>query len=486
MKQSSDQQGAGQPQNGFLTESENLSSFFLSSIKEVHDRAEGLARHREFVGKDTQKPFFMRSIMDPQSGIEIDRNCPLERVVVSLLDCNCVQRLNDIFQIGGGRRVYPDAIHSRFGHSIGVGVLTAKVLSSMQARSRDPHVKKQIEEWGPVVVAFGVLHDLGHVAPGSHIAQKVWFPKQKDAHEEISRRIVEQDAGLREVLNSVIGEGAAEKLDSIMSECPSVPRWTWQLVTAGGWNVDRGDWVGRDSLMCGVNYGSNDRVIIAKGLAIRPTPDGVGGDLVILESGVGALEPFFSGRTALYKNVYGHPVARIFEALYVLVGERARALYRAGDIIFADESMQAVLAADSSVEVPLEHIMNMDESTFRYHLKKWAVGEDLALRELSHQILNRRKFMWMSPSDENRAIVRKLVQESGRDENYAMLELPEQTINFEKDLKKAPLVMRADGSLLPLIEVSGPLGKLSELNHITLKPLLAVSLEVCKDLPKIQ
>ena len=486
MKQSSDQQGAGQPQNGFLTESENLSSFFLSSIKEVHDRAEGLARHREFVGKDTQKPFFMRSIMDPQSGIEIDRNCPLERVVVSLLDCNCVQRLNDIFQIGGGRRVYPDAIHSRFGHSIGVGVLTAKVLSSMQARSRDPHVKKQIEEWGPVVVAFGVLHDLGHVAPGSHIAQKVWFPKQKDAHEEISRRIVEQDAGLREVLNSVIGEGAAEKLDSIMSECPSVPRWTWQLVTAGGWNVDRGDWVGRDSLMCGVNYGSNDRVIIAKGLAIRPTPDGVGGDLVILESGVGALEPFFSGRTALYKNVYGHPVARIFEALYVLVGERARALYRAGNIIFADESMQAVLAADSSVEVPLEHIMNMDESTFRYHLKKWAVGEDLALRELSHQILNRRKFMWMSPSDENRAIVRKLVQESGRDENYAMLELPEQTINFEKDLKKAPLVMRADGSLLPLIEVSGPLGKLSELNHIKLKPLLAVSLAVCKDLPKIQ
>ena len=483
MKQSSDQQGAGQPQNGFLTESENLSSFFLSSIKEVHDRAEGLARHREFVGKDTQKPFFMRSIMDPQSGIEIDRNCPLERVVVSLLDCNCVQRLNDIFQIGGGRRVYPDAIHSRFGHSIGVGVLTAKVLSSMQARSRDPHVKKQIEEWGPVVVAFGVLHDLGHVAPGSHIAQKVWFPKQKDAHEEISRRIVEQDAGLREVLNSVIGEGAAEKLDSIMSECPSVPRWTWQLVTAGGWNVDRGDWVGRDSLMCGVNYGSNDRVIIAKGLAIRPTPDGVGGDLVILESGVGALEPFFSGRTALYKNVYGHPVARIFEALYVLVGERARALYRAGDIIFADESMQAVLAADSSVEVPLEHIMNMDESTFRYHLKKWAVGEDLALRELSHQILNRRKFMWMSPSDENRAIVRKLVQESGRDENYAMLELPEQTINFEKDLKKAPLVMRADGSLLPLIEVSGPLGKLSELNHIKLKPLLAVSLSICKNLP---
>ena len=486
MNQSSDQQGAGQPQNGFLTESENLSSFFLSSIKEVHDRAEGLARHREFVGKDTQKPFFMRSIMDPQSGIEIDRNCPLERVVVSLLDCNCVQRLNDISQIGGARRVYPDAIHSRFGHSIGVGVLTAKVLSSMQARSRDPHVKKQIEEWGPVAVAFGVLHDLGHVAPGSHIAQKVWFPKQKDAHEEISRRIVEQDAGLREVLNSVIGEGAAEKLDSIMSECPSVPRWTWQLVTAGGWNVDRGDWVGRDSLMCGVNYGSNDRVIIANGLAIRPTPDGVGGDLVILESGVGALEPFFSGRTALYKNVYGHPVARIFEALYVLVGERARALYRAGDIIFADESMQAVLAADSSVEVPLEHIMNMDESTFRYHLKKWAVGEDLALRELSHQILNRRKFMWMSPSDENRAIVRKLVQESGRDENYAMLELPEQTINFEKDLKKAPLVMRADGSLLPLIEVSGPLGKLSELNHIKLKPLLAVSLAVCKDLPKIQ
>lgn len=483
MNQSSDQHSAGQPQNGFLTNSENLSSFFLSSIKEVHDRAEGLARHREFVGKDTQKPFFMRSIMDPQSGIEIDRNCPLERVVVSLLDCNCVQRLNDIFQIGGARRVYPDAIHSRFGHSIGVGVLTAEVLSSMQARSRDPQVKKQIEEWGPVVVAFGVLHDLGHVAPGSHIAQKVWFPKEKDAHEAISRRIVKHDAGLREVLNSVIGEGAAEKLDSIMSECLSVPRWTWQLVTAGGWNVDRGDWVGRDSLMCGVNYGSNDRVIIAKGLAIRPTPDGVGGDLVILESGVGALEPFFSGRTALYKNVYGHPVARIFEAMYVLVGERARALYRAGDLIFADESMQAVLAADSSVDVPLKHIMNMNESWVSYHLAKWADGEDLPLRELSHEILNRRPFRRVEPTDENRAMVRKLVQDSGRDENYAMLELPEQTINFEKDLKKAPLVMRADGSLLPLIEVSTPLGKLSELNHIKLKPLLAVSLSICKNLP---
>lgn len=483
MNQSSEQHSAGQPQNGFLTNSENLSSFFLSSIKEVHDRAEGLARHREFVGKDTQKPFFMRSIMDPQSGIEIDRNCPLKRVVVSLLDCNCVQRLNDIFQIGGGRRVYPDAIHSRFGHSIGVGVLTAKVLSSMQARSRDPHVKKQIEEWGPVVVAFGVLHDLGHVAPGSHIAQKVWFPKQKDAHEEISRRIVEQDAGLREVLNSVIGEGAAEKLDSIMSECPSVPRWTWQLVTAGGWNVDRGDWVGRDSLMCAVQYGSNDRVIIANGLAIRPTPDGVGGDLVVLESGVTALKSFFNGRADLYEIVYGHPVARIFDAMYVLVGERARALYRAGDLLFADESMQAVLAADSSVDVPLKHIMNMNEFWVSYHLANWAGGKDLALRELSCEILNRRSFKQVPLTDENRELLRKLVQDSGRDENYAMLELPEQMINFEKDLKKAPLVMRADGSLLPLIEVSGPLGKLSELNHIKLKPLLAVSLSICKNLP---
>ncbi|MEI6517242.1 MAG: hypothetical protein WCN89_00980, partial [bacterium] len=83
MNQSSDQHSAGQPPEGSQTDSENLSSFFLSSIKEVHDRAEGLARHREFVGKDTQKLFFMRSIMDPQSGIEIDRNCPLKRVVVS-------------------------------------------------------------------------------------------------------------------------------------------------------------------------------------------------------------------------------------------------------------------------------------------------------------------------------------------------------------------------------------------------------------------
>ncbi|MCX6115590.1 MAG: HD domain-containing protein [Proteobacteria bacterium] len=485
MNQSSDQHSAGQPPEGSQTDSKSnpLQSCFLSTTDQVREQRQGSDRHREFTGKEVQKPFFMRSVMDPNHGIDIDRTCPLERVVLSLLDCNCVQRLNDIKQIGGAVRVFPDATHYRFGHSIGVGMLTARVLNSIRMHSTDPHVLKQIEEWGPVVVAFGVLHDIGHVAPGSHIAQKVWFPKEKDAHEEISRRIVKHDGGLREVLNSVIGEGAAEKLDSIMSECPSVPRWTWQLITAGGWNVDRGDWVGRDSLMCGVNYGTNDQVIIIKGLRIHPTPDGAAGELVMLERCVGALKPFFSGRTALYENVYGHPVARIYEMMCVQVGERARSLYRAGNLSFADDGMQAVLAADASVQVPLEHLMNMDESWFRNHLKSWAKEEDVALRELSCEILNRRSFKQVPLTDENRELLRKLVRESGREEAFAMMELSEHTINFERDLNKAPSVMCANGSLVPLIEYSDTMRKLAELKQIKLEGILAVSLSICKNLP---
>jgi HD superfamily phosphohydrolase len=116
-----------------------------------------------------------------------------------------------------------------------------------------------------------------------------------------------------------ISPEGARKLDLIVAESREVPKWTWQLITSGGWNTDQGDWVSRDGHYCGANYGNHGLPIIKKTLTISNA-----GELGKKEAGVTALESFFTARAYMYQNVCGHQISKIGEMMHVSLGKRTR------------------------------------------------------------------------------------------------------------------------------------------------------------------
>ena len=94
--------------------------------------------------------------------ITFSRADAAEGLVIKLIDTPWVQRLRDISQTANTRLVYMFSEHSRFGHCLGVSYLALTLL-----RRLEQHHGEQIRPYRSAVAAAALLHDIGHIAPGS-------------------------------------------------------------------------------------------------------------------------------------------------------------------------------------------------------------------------------------------------------------------------------------------------------------------------------
>ena len=459
--------------SGSQNSPKSASAVFGISAELEQEQFQARQHYLEFAGKHDQVRL-IRSATDPLHGIDLNRANPLHRPIMDLMDTPAIQRMKKIGQLSTAYWVDPDAVQSRFGHVVGSACLTADILENI-TYNVNPKLRAEIAEWGPAVVAFALSHDIGHIAPGSHVAYRVWFPTESDAHEDISHRIINSDPGFRSTLERCLGVDGAKKLDKIIAEDPSVPKWTWQIITAGGWNTDRGDWVRRDGLFTGVQYGHYDLAIIRKNLTISND-----GEFVIRENGVAALEPFFTSRANLYRNVYRHPTCRIGELMQEKIGQRVRELHGVGQLEFADDVMNDVLTAKSVLALSPETILDMIEPWWEYHLLQWSRSEDTTLRELSQRVLRRQPFRHFKPADETRDVLKKMVESSTLDPNYFYLEAQPAPVNLKKDLTKAINVLQRNGSVVPLEQYSSFMGALAKLEELPAEGFIALPQDIFK------
>jgi HD superfamily phosphohydrolase len=261
--------------------------------------------------------------------------------------------------------------HSRFGHSIGVAYLAIQLMKSLKEKFN------QVNEYQDAVAVAAILHDIGHLAPGSHSAFKTWFPEQEDIHEEISSKIIESD------LSSIIGDLTPVVL-KILNEDPSLPPWTWQIVSGGGWNVDRGNWCMVDSILAGVRYGEYNIPALIDAMVITEN-----GELALKENRLDAMMHFAVSRHAMYRQIYQHRVILAADTLNIALVRRLRDTTD----YYADDVMKRVLKARSAKDLSLQDIFAMRESWWRYHVFKWATEEnDPIIKDLASRVLNRRLF----------------------------------------------------------------------------------------------
>jgi HD superfamily phosphohydrolase len=372
---------------------------------------------------------------------------PDDALLIELIDTPEFQRLRHLKQLGLALYTFQGAEHSRFTHSIGVMHVMTRVLDHLARR----HLITPAQRVAARVAAM--LHDIGH-GPFSHVIEKVLHQR----HEEWSVRII---GSPRTIVNQRLGGFAgvgdlpARVIELI--EHRADPPWIGQLVSSQ-LDVDRFDYLLRDSLMTGVKYGNYDLEWILHALEIDPAT----GQLYVGANGLYAVEEYLQARFYMYRQVYFHRTLRAAEAVLISILRRAVGLYRVGKLNFvvAGSVIEQLLAGES---LPVEEYLRFDDHDVMFHLKQWTREPDGMLRDLACRFIERRLFKTIDlPVDEGAraervAVARRVVAALGFAPEFYLIEdraADTPYYNYYHPDGKSKLHLEHEGRLVDIATVS--------------------------------
>ena len=259
--------------------------------------------------------------LDSASGmirVAPELDIPTTPRVRRIVDSPEFRRLSRIPQLGLVSLVYPSATHSRFEHSLGVYRLALLFLRHFAS---DERFTSSVEvRDAELFLVAALLHDLGHW-PFCHPIEDI----QVDGvprHEEFIERFLsggEVAACLREDW----GIEPAEVLSLLSEKQASPGRRIVSSLLSGPIDIDKLDYLKRDSLHAGVPYGRNfDQGRLIGSLCLNEAGEG----LAISEKGKTAAEMMVFARYVMFSEVYWHHSVRSATAMlqraFFLLAER--------------------------------------------------------------------------------------------------------------------------------------------------------------------
>lgn len=341
----------------------------------------------------------------------------LNRFEVEVMDMPQYQRLRRIKQLGLINLIYPGANHTRFEHCVGTMNLASKLANELD-----------LDEYETELVRIsGLVHDIGH-GPFSHVSEGVLsFP-----HEELTKYVVQKTSmhdllsekfDTKEIVNIINGEGY---LGPIIS---------------GELDVDRMDYLLRDSHNTGVAYGIIDYERIISNLKLD---DG----LVLDIKGVQAAEGALVSRYFMYPSVYQHHTTRIVNSMF------RRALKREID----------------SGKLNEKDIYKYDDSDF---ISLFRQSEDKIVNDLMNRIDNRNipkrvktirldnfknpEKLYKIEQNTLRKAEEEIAEDYEMDKNYVFINIAEYPRFDEMKTQ-----VNVENKLYPLTEISNIIGALSK------------------------
>ncbi|MDQ3131062.1 MAG: HD domain-containing protein [Acidobacteriota bacterium] len=331
-------------------------------------------------------------------------------LLVRLIDTAEFQRLRRIRQLGLAHYAYQSAEHSRFTHSLGALHLATRILAKL-----DSEYKISAEAKFAVRVA-ALLHDIGHGA-FSHVLETIL-----DFHHE--------NFTIEAVLSDETEVGRT--LKSFSNELPEnvagIIRGTFrptalaQLVSSQ-LDVDRMDYLLRDSLMTGAKYGIYDLEWIIKSLKIDEEND----RLYVSARGVYAVEDYLQARYYMFRQVYFHRTLRSAENVLRSLFRRALHIFQNNKFVWfaGGTPFEKILKNE---KLTLREHLELDDSDVMFHIKQWEKSEDVILSDLAKRFLHRNLFKAFDldmPDDARQEFLdkaRRTVEAAGYDTNYYFIE----------------------------------------------------------------
>jgi HD superfamily phosphohydrolase len=311
---------------------------------------------------------------------------PMTDRVRQIIDAPQFRRLSRISQLGLVGLVYPAAHHSRFEHALGVYRLTLLYLRSLAG---DPRFAAAI---GPgdaeLLLAASLLHDLGHW-PFCHPIEDLHLP-DVPSHEMFANSFL-LEGDLADVLRDQWGIQPREVVETLSGKAGDRKSLVLRSILSGPIDVDKMDYLMRDSLHAGVPYGRNfDQSRLIRSLCL--SEDGTA--LAITEKGKTAAEMMVFARYVMFSEVYWHhgvrsATAMLQRAFYILRSE----LDLDGLFRLTEQEMIAALRAAAGDGPAGELLDDLFGPTRRLYkrLTQYSIFEDRAL----YQRLARRPYPWL-------------------------------------------------------------------------------------------
>ncbi len=292
-------------------------------------------------------------------------------LIYDLIEHPYYQRLRRIKQLGLAELVYPGALHTRFHHALGAMHLMNEALSSLSHKGH--HISDEECEAAQIAI---LLHDIGH-GPFSHVLEHLIL--NQVPHEQISFLLMEE-------LNKQF-EGKLTLAIEMFTGKYDRPFFN-QLISSQ-LDVDRMDYLNRDSFFTGVREGSIGADRILKMLDI------VDNHLVVEQKGIYSVENFLTARRLMYWQVYLHKTSICGEVMLTQIIRRARELVKMGQEVFATESFGLFLKNDVTLEefisdkAYLKAFTEMDDHDIWACIKIWSKHPDSLLSGICQKLLDR-------------------------------------------------------------------------------------------------
>ena len=341
----------------------------------------------------------------------------LSEFEVKVMDMPQFQRLRRIKQLGLISLIYPGATHTRFEHCLGTMNLGSKLAEELELDPDDVEL----------IRISALLHDVGH-GPFSHVSEGVLsFP-----HEELTRYVITQTS-MRDLLE--------EKFD--VNEIADIINGKGHLgpIVSGELDVDRMDYLLRDSHNTGVSYGIIDYERLISNLKLE---DG----LILDIKGVQAAEGALVSRYFMYPSVYQHHTTRIVNSMF------RRALQKTFDEKIIDEH-EIYRYDDSDITSMFRNSENEYVRDIMFRLDNRIIPKRVKTIRLDN--FKYPEKMYKIKAEELRKAEAEIAEDYDLDKDYVFINIAEYPRFDEMKTQ-----VSVDEKLYPLTEISNIIGALSK------------------------
>ena len=285
-----------------------------------------------------------------------------------------LQRLSRIKQLGLASFVYPGAEHTRFHHSLGAMHLMSEAINQLRLNGHEI----TSEEKNAAMAAI-LMHDIGH-GPFSHALEEMLVTGM--THEHISLMLMNR---MNQEMN-----GQLDRAIAIFTN--QYPKHFLHQLVSGQLDVDRLDYLRRDSFFTGVTEGNIGSARIIKMLNLRKDK------LVIEAKGIYSIENFLMARRLMYWQVYLHKTAIAAEKMLANILNRVKLLLRQNIHVDMPEVLRYFLSQSidrvcfENDPEALDQYTKLDDHDVWSALKSWSGHSDKVLSLLSRGLINRSLF----------------------------------------------------------------------------------------------
>ena len=300
-----------------------------------------------------------------------------DKWLLKVLSSREMQRLRRIHQLGVSHFTYPGADHSRLVHSLGVLHLMQLAIEHFYRSHKDA----QLDIARPALLAAALIHDVGH-GPFSHLFE----PCLGIDHETWSQKIITDPlSDLHQNLKACDSALPQAVADLINADNQERPPWQKYLVSSQ-LDMDRLDYLRRDSLFTGAGYGHFDWHRLITTMELEGTSPSEW-EIVWGEKAMLAIEEYVFSRYYMYQNVYLHKTTRGFEQMLIAMWQRARDLRDESTEINLNPAIETLWKKGDGTTC--QEYLAIEEFTVLSQIDSWRNHSDPGLNDLSRRFLDR-------------------------------------------------------------------------------------------------